>query len=601
MPVGDLSCQINRLLMSCLSTRIFCLTAVVSVVVLLGCNSSAEPLRRDSAPTGGAADGLSAKLGVGQKTGGSSSRAACPDDWFEDVADSSGVQFVFRNGEDNGHDWVVETIGGGVAMIDYDLDGDLDLFFPGGGKIDGDPLKVSGLPGAFYRNDGQWRFVDVTEEAGLNQAHDFSFGAAVGDIDRDGYPDLFVTSYRQGRLFRNNREGAFEDITASAGISFDGLNSAAVFADYDRDGWVDLFMTGYFRVEGQEDKTCGDPLQGIKDLCGPWNFPAAPDRLYRNQGDSTFEDVTHEAGIADQGKGLAVLAGDLNDDGWVDFYVANDTTLNYLYLGGEKLPLKEAALSLGVAASEVGSPEGSMGVDFADYDGDGLGDLWVTNYEAEDNALCRRLSDGSFSRVTLAANLGNGRPYVGFGTGLVDFDSDGWLDIFVSNGHALYRTGVGPFAQLPLLYRNQQGKKFADISGRGGPYFGDAHPGRGVGIGDLDNDGAPDIVVVHQNKPVALLRNRNPAKHWYRVELQAVQTEPSAVGARVAIEYQGRTLVRHVRVGSGYLSHWDQRILLPADDEQPRHVTVYWPSGKTELFPVNETRRTYRLKEGSGL
>ena len=548
----------------------------------------------------GAAAESPATPGGNQPTGASAAREARPDDWFEDVTEASGVQFTYHNGRDSGHDWVVEAIGGGVAMIDYDQDGDLDLFFPGGGKIDGDPPKASGLPGALYRNDGEWHFVDVTEEAGLKQAHDFSFGVAVGDIDRDGYPDLYLTCYPQGRLFRNNRVGGFEDITDAAGISFDGLNTAAVFADYDRDGWVDLFATGYFQLQGVEDKTCGNRLQGIRDLCGPWDFPAAPDRLFKNRGDSTFEDVTHEAGIESHGKGLAVLAGDINDDGWVDFFVANDTSLNYLYLGGAKLPLTETALTSGVATSDEGNPEGSMGVDLGDYDGDGLGDLWFTNYEGEDNALCRRRTDGTFSRVTLMANLGSGRSYVGFGTGLVDFDSDGWLDIFVSNGHVLYRTAVGTFAQLPLLYRNQGGRDFCDISEQGGPYFGVRHPGRGVAIGDLDNDGAPDIVVVHQDEPVALLRNRSHVKHWYRVELQAVQTEPSAVGARVSIEFQGRTLVRHIKVGSGYLSHSDHRVLLPAEDDQPRRVTVFWPSGKIESFQDISTGRTCRLIEGQG-
>jgi len=290
----------------------------------------------------------------------------------------------------------------------------------------------------------------------------------------------------------------------------------------------------------------------------------------------------------------------MKPDGWVDFFVANDATLNYFYTGAATLPLAESALGLGVATTVEGNPEGSMGVDFGDYDGDGLGDLWFTNYEAEDNALCRRRRDGGFSRVTLPANLGNGRSHVGFGTGLVDFDSDGWLDIFVTNGHVLYRTGVGTYEQLPLLYRNQQGQKFDDISTKGGAYFDVRHAGRGVAIGDLDNDGAPDIVVVHQDEPVALLRNRNLPKHWYRLELQAIQTEPSAVGARVSLEFQGRTLVRHIRVGTGYLSHSDQRILLPAEDDQPRQLTVFWPSGKVELFPLEETCRAYRLVEGSG-
>jgi len=586
--------------MSHTALQIACLGTLTVGVSLFGCNSDNSQTRRES-KTDAAKQVGSPATSVGDlQLGGLPIREDALGDWFEEVADSSGVRYTFRNGRDYGHNWLVEVIGGGVAMIDYDQDGDLDLFFPGGGKIDGDPPRVSGMPCAFFRNDGDFRFVEVTEEAGLNQTLDYSFGVAVGDIDRDGYPDLYLTCYRQSRLFRNDRMGAFEDITVAAGISFEGINSAAVFADYDRDGWPDLFATGYLDVQGMEDRICGDASQEIREVCGPWTFPPAADRLFQNQGNATFADVTKEAGLISKGKGLAVLAGDLNDDGRVVFFVANDSTLNFLYLGGATLPFSEAGLSSGVAASEEGNPEGSMGTDFGDYDGDGLGDLWITNYEAEENALCRRRSDGTFSRVTLQAGLGNGRPHVGFGTGLADFDLDGWLDIFVSNGHVLYRSGVGSFAQLPLLYRNSGGGRFLDFSVRGGPYFGARHPGRGVAVGDLDNDGALDIVVVHQNEPVAILRNRNSVEHWFRVELRAVQTEPSAVGARVSIEFEGRTLVRHVKVGAGYLSHSDQRILLPAKDDQPRETTVYWPSGKVEVFSLKETCQTYRLVEGQG-
>ncbi len=570
---------------------------VFLVVSLIGCESAETPSRRgdNMAPNVGRAESISDISPAARKHSESVGEA-----WFEDVTASSGISFTYRNGQDSGNDLVVEAVGGGVAMIDYDQDGDLDLLFAGGGKTDTKPLRISGVPCVLYRNIGDLKFVDVTEEAGLKQAHDFSFGVAVGDINSDGYPDFYLTCYQQSRLYINNRSGGFEDATETAGISFDGLNTAAVFADYDRDGQVDLFTTGYFQIEGHESKTCGNRLEGVRDVCGPLDFPPAPDRLYRNLGDVTFEDVTQKAGIKSQGKGLAVLAGDMNDDGWVDFYVTNDTLFNNLYFGGATFPLQEAALASGVAASEEGNPEGSMGVDFGDYDGDGLADLWVTNYEAEDNALYRRRSDHTFSRVTLGMGLGNGRAYVGWGTRLVDFDLDGWLDIIVTNGHGLYRTGVGKYAQQPLLYQNLEGRKFLDITENDSPYFRESHPGRGIAVGDLDNDGAPDVVITHQNQPAVLLRNLNSIGHWYRLELQAVNTERSAIGARVAIEFQGRTLMRHVTAGAGYLSHSDHHILLPAEDDRLRDVTVYWPSGAAEVFSLNRTCQTHRLIEGMG-
>ncbi len=522
------------------------------------------------------------------------------DDWFEDVTDRSGVRFSYRNGREAGLYSVVETIGGGVAMIDYDQDGDLDLFFPGGGRIDGPPPRFKGRPSALYRNDGEWQFVDVTVQAGLDDPGDYSLGCAVADYDRDGFSDLLVTCYGTSRLYRNNRVGGFLDATTDSRLSLVGCYTAAAWADVDCDGWPDLYVTGYVQCEGREDKECIEALRGIRDTCGPWHYPALPDRLFRNLHDGTFEDISGATGLSDKGKGLGVVAADFDQNGRIDFFVANDTIANHLYLGRPDARFDETGLESGVAVGFAGTPEGSMGVDLGDFDGDGHGDLFVTNFEMEDNALYRAVSDTSFADRTLQANLGDVcRRFVGFGTGLVDFDLDGWLDIFVINGSVHYSTGRTPYVQPAFVFRNVGGR-FEDVSTRAGPYFSTGHVGRGAAVGDLDNDGALDLVIVHQNQPVRLLRNRLSRMYWVSVLPRGVVSTPNAVGATVAMDYAGRTIVRHVRGGSGYLSHFDQRILFPAEDDQPKRVTVRWPCGVTEVFadvPVCETKE---LVEGTG-
>ena len=532
-------------------------------------------------------------------------RPAQTDDWFEDMTEQSGVHFAFRTGWEGGHYTVLESMGGGVAMWDFDGDGNLDIFFPGGGTIDGTPRKIAGRPPALYRNVGAdvgaGQFVDVTVAAGLGTAGDYSRACAVADFNCDGLPDLFVVCFGRSQLLRNNGDGTFQEVAGPAGLVTDGFNSAAAWADVDRDGCPDLYVASYLNIPRDDTRSCDDTLRGIRDVCGPWAYPGTQDRLFRNCGDGSFEEITKTAGLSDEGKGLGVVAADVNEDGWIDFYVANDTTNNHLYLGGPGLRFQESGLLAGVATNENGTAQGSMGVDFGDYDGDGHGDLWVANYEREDDTLYRWLNGANFSNATLAAGLGGiSRPCVGFGTGFADFDSDGWLDLYVINGHVLYRRGESPYLQPPLLYHNLQGKKFQSGCDQGGPYFSIPHAGRGAASGDLDNDGAPDLVVVHQNDPVVLLKNRLTPQHWIRTELRGVQSNPDAVGAAVSLAYQGRRLVRFVTGGGGYASHADRRILFPNADGQPQDVTVRWPSGKTEVFRRVPVCRRNLLIEGAG-
>jgi hypothetical protein len=528
-------------------------------------------------------------------------RAASQQDWFEDITEKAGVRFTYQNGRSAGLYTLLETVGGGVAMFDYDRDGDMDLFFPGGGSLSASPPATTGLPSGLFRNEGAGAFRDVTQETGLaNAAIDYSHGCAVGDYDRDGYQDLFVTCYGRSRLYRNEEGRRFRDVTEETGVTIDAWSTAATWVDQDGDGWLDLYVAGYLDWKLDPQERCGDLEQGIRDVCVPQRYPPSRERLFRNQQGKRFTEVSQEAGLLDKSIGLGAVAADFNQDGHADLYVGNDVMRNYLYLGGSEGRWRETAILAGTAFNEYGAPEGSMGVDVGDFDGDADLDLFVANYQMEDNSLYRNEGNDYFSHATVSAGLaGACRPLVGFGTGFADFDSDGWLDLFVINGHVLYHTGVSSYEQPSFLFRNQHGV-FQDVSAETAPYFSAFHAGRGAAVGDLDNDGALDLVVVHQNHPVVILRNRRPPKHWLGVQLQGQKANIDAVGAVVTAEYDGRKLVRVVRGGGGYLSHFDSRIVVPRDDDAPASILVCWPGGALERFSELRGNQYRQLVEGHG-
>jgi hypothetical protein len=527
-------------------------------------------------------------------------RALRPDDWFEEVTADSGVAFTYRSGVEGEQFTILETVGGGVALTDFDGDGALDLFFPGGGTISKQtPPQIDGLPPALYRNLGEWKFIPVPAAARLTSDVDYTHGCIAADYDRDGHPDLFVTAYGRCRLFHNLGDGTFADVSEVSGVSFRGWSTAAAWGDVDGDGWLDLYVAQYLDWRPAEEAICRDGRTGERDVCPPQKYKPAADRLFRNRRDGTFEDVSAAAGLSDQGKGLGVVASDLDGDGRIDFYVANDAGANHLYLGRDKFPLQESAAIAGVAYSEQGLPEGSMGVDVADYNGDERADLWVTNFELEDNSLYQGEADGLFRHATVSAGLaGLGFAYVGFGTGFDDLDGDGRPDLFVCNGHVFYRGGQSGYEQPAFLFRNRNGERFENVTDRGGPYFSVPHRGRGAALGDLDNDGDLDLVIVHQNQPASLLKNRREAANWVRLRLRGTSQNSDAIGARVRLAEEGVALVRWVRSGAGYLSQFDQRILLPA--EHPVAVTVTWPGGRQELFEGLSPGRTHEIVEGAG-
>ncbi len=522
------------------------------------------------------------------------------DDWFEDITQTAGIDFTYRDGQEAGFYQLVENLGGCVGMLDFDKDGDIDLFMTGGGSLSGPPIKIEGRPSAFYRNDGNLRFTDVTKEVGVQGGGYYTHGCAVGDFDRDGWSDLYVAGFHGCSLYRNNQQGGFDDVTASSGLIADRWCVTGAWLDYDNDGWLDLYVITYCDWLPNHTRRCIND-QDLRDICGPSLFPGDRDYLWRNQGDGTFVDVMDKAGLHEGGRGLGVVAADMDEDGWMDIFVANDVQENHLYKGGPDLPLEQVGLISGVAYSTSGAREGSMGVDVGDFDGDGRLDLWYTNYSNQDNSLMRSFDAMGFLGASSPAGLmGASTMWVGFGTGFADFDSDGWLDLFVANGHVSYERLDSRYRQPTQLFHSQAGKRFVDVSDQGGPYFSIDHVGRGAAVGDLDNDGGLDLVISHQNDPVVVLRNRLPAKNWVSVRLRGEKSNTDGIGAKVTARYGDRQLVRWIRGGGGYVSAFDPRILFPAVDDAPVSVTVKWPGGEVELFPDLVQGKTHELIEGTG-
>ncbi len=531
-------------------------------------------------------------------------RSSRPDDWFEDVTEASGVNFRYRTGCEARYYTILESVGGGVAMFDFDNDGDLDIFLPGGGTLAAPAVTVSGSTSALYRNDGDWRFTDVTVAMGLNATDLYTHGAEVADYNRDSFPDLLVTGYGGCRLYQNLSGQRFADVTAQAGLVKDRWFTSASWGDLDRDGWVDLFAVCYADWNRTDDVCYQHRHHNrgqTRDTCAPTRYSGQQSLIWRNQGDGAFSDISAAAGIVPGKRSLGIVTADLDGDGWLDWFVANDVQENQLYWGTDELPLNEGGVLAGAALSEIGERDGSMGTDISDVDGDGKLDLFYANYVGQDNVLLRGIGHRGFMHATHAYGLSAAsRPWVGFGSLFADFDLDGWLDLFVANGHVLYDAADSPYLQPAQLFQNRQGQKFLEVTDVAGPYFSVPHPGRGAAFGDLDNDGAMDLVVVHQDQPVTILRNRHHAEHWVRLSLHGKQSGRNPAGAKVLMKRDGRTMTQVLRGGGSYLSHSDDRILFTIPTDTPAEVTVVWPGGTSEVFSGLSLRTTHELVEGAG-
>jgi hypothetical protein len=554
--------------------------------------------------------------------------------YFVDVTAQTGIKHKFENGDEAGHFAILESLGGGVALIDYDQDGLLDIFLPGGGYYT--PEKViKGHPCKLYKNLGNWKFRDATAEAGLDKIEFYSHGGTVGDYDNDGWPDLLVTGFGRMALFRNNK-GKFEDVTAQAGLQSKDewhWSTSAAFADFNGDQLPDLFVAHYVNWHLLKNHpTCNDSFGVKRDVCSPKRFEGLQHYLYLNDGKGGFLDVTQSCVIdrgpdgketlqpLKKGKGLGVIVLDVNHDGKPDIYVANDTTDNYLYINRGNARFEELATQLGVARDENNTPNGSMGLAAADYDGSGHYSIFVTNYQHESHQLYRNQGNGPFYFASARAGItAIGMTYVGWGTSFFDFDRDGAEDLFILNGHVVrFPPPPGSLKQRPVLLKNmrQPGEKpfnvhFKDVTEKGGPFFFDFHMGRGCAVGDLDNDGRPDIVVNRMKENVVILRNdvKND-NHWLGVQLVG-KPYRDAAGAELILElevdHQGKKLTqqlhRQVLAGGSWASTSDRRTLFGLNAEHRpviRSLLVKWPDGKTQTFAADVLKpdRYLRIEEG---
>ena len=532
-------------------------------------------------------------------------------DLFDDVTGQTGIDFAYRNGEEANLTTILESLGGGVAAFDFDGDGKIDLFFTGGGSLDG--KVIMGRPGKLYRNLGDWKFQDVSKETGLTDAPLFyTHGATVSDYDCDGFSDLLITGWNRVLLLHNELNPAggrrFVDVTAKAGLTDTRWATAAAWGDLDGDGFPDLYICYYVDWSFANDPLCTGS-GGTRDVCPPQKFLPLQHRVYRNAVNGTFEDKTARAKLRPDGKGLGVVMVDVNADGKPDIYVANDGGDNFLYLNRGGFEFDEVGLHSGVATDDNGLYNGSMGVDAADYDGSGRAALWVTNFQGEVHALYRNGGNGRFQHQSQAAGIGRiGRSSVGFGTAFTDFDRDGWEDIIIANGHVLRNPSGATYRQRPVFFHNEEHERrrqFRELPGKGGTYFRSDHVGRGLAVADLDNDGWPDLIISHQNDPVVVLRNvawrtLGRDRHWLRLSLRGKKNRDLA-GATLTLEVDGRKLTRFVKGGGSYLSASDPRIdfgLGAAD--RVGALTVQWPGGATETFENLPIDREATIREGDG-
>jgi hypothetical protein len=523
---------------------------------------------------------------------------------FRDVAARAGVNFRFDKGSRRKHD-LPEIMGGGVALFDADGDGRLDIYLCNGGPIEPAPGKPD-PPCRLYRNLGTWRFADITDHAAA-PGPSYAMGAAVGDFDGDGSPDLLVTGWGDQRLYKNLGSGRFEDVTMRAGLTSNLWSTSAAFADLDGDGDLDLYVANYLDFDAKAPPYCAAP-DGRRDYCGPEDFPAQPDRLYRNNGDGTFTDVSRSAGIdRPEGRGLGVLVAELTGDNRPDIYVANDGSPCWLFANRGNLQFEEVGEAAGVARDGHGQVLAGMGVAAGDVNADGVLDLVVTNYLGRSTIAFVAQKGKPRIYVDETSRLGLGalsQGVVGFGVALLDFDGDGHLDLIQANGHVLDRARLGtPLAMTPLILR-AAGVRFENASSTAGEWFHQPILGRGLASGDLDGDGRPDVVAGALDAPVAVLHNVSTGSELTSWEIVDRHGHP-AVGARVRVTFAGgRRQTAFVSGGGSYLAASEPRIWIGHEPPQVvERAEIDWPWGGTEFWikPLVHQPHALRLKQGMGL
>ncbi len=547
---------------------------LISVLIgLVGCGGAAtnpSPPSPEAAPSG------TSSLPVAHST---SIR-------FQERLGDSITPFAYENGDAAERSTILEGMGGGVAIFDFDRNGWPDVLFPGGGQFSGE-RDLNPLPPALYRNLGASTLISCASTAGLSAATHYSQGTAVGDFDNDGFEDVLITGYGGVQLLHNQGDGTFVDTTSTAMVEDRLWSTGAAWGDLNGDGNLDLYVAHYVDWSFNNDPNCPTVDGQRRERCPPQRFGPLPDIIYLSTGDGTFAESSKECGLRRDGKGLGVVLADLDLDGDMDIYVANDTVENFLYRNDGHARFEEIAVAAGCAFNETGAPDGSMGVAVTDYNLDGQPDIWVVNYERETIGLYKNLGDCAFEHVSQSTGVSVvGTMFVGFGTVFLDADLDGDEDAFVANGHVLRFPNNAPVRQLPLVFENIAGQRFLNVASQSGSYGRQTHIGRGAAHGDLDNDGDLDLAISHLHDPVSIQENISTTSgHWFKVRLIGTNSNRDAVGTRLTLVTSIGQQIRQVSSGDSYLSHSDRIVHwgMPANATIER-LSITWPNGRQQTI-----------------
>jgi len=528
---------------------------------------------------------------------------------FENRQPRSGVDFVLNNGTTVDKP-IIDSIPGGVALLDYDNDGFLDIFFTNGARIPSLSKEVPSFYNRLYHNNHDGTFTDVTEKAGLS-GRGYSIGVAAADFDNDGWTDLYVTGINHNILYRNNHDGTFTDVTEKAGVS--GVNSAgkkllsvsAAWIDYDNDGRLDLFVTNYLDWSPETSKVCG--LPGKRLSCPPSLYPGEPNILYHNNGDGTFTDVSESTGIAGQiGKGMGVAVADYDADGWMDILVANDNERNFLFKNRRGKGFDEVGVEAGVAYTDDGIPVSSMGVDFRDYRNDGRPGIFITALGGETFPIYRNEGNDLFNMDTYPANIGfSTYKMSGWGAGIVDFNNDGYKDLFSANSHVSENADIDPqqhYLQTNAIFENMKNNTFQDVSAHAGPALSLRAAHRGAAFGDLNNDGKIDIVVSVIAGHAELLYNTTAnGNHWLLIQTIGTKSNRDGIGTQIKLTSQsGSVQFNQVTTAGSYASSSDKRVHFGLGrDKLVKEITVRWPSGTVQTLHNVKADQILRVTEGA--
>ncbi len=537
---------------------------------------------------------------------------------FADITHAAGLdKFLHRSGEPE-KNTILETPGSGVALLDYDNDGWLDIYLLNGSTFGALKGKDAPPHAMLFHNNHDGTFTDVTEKAGVANER-WGFGVVVGDYDNDGWPDIYVSNFGKNRLYHNNHDGTFTDVAEKAGVTLGGWSTGATWGDYDHDGFLDLFVPGYAKFDPDHPPISGKgglpagycQFRGVQVMCGPRGLPGEGDHLFHNNGDGTFTDVSKKAGVSDPKGyyGFASVFVDVDDDGWVDLAVANDSVPKFLYRNKHDGTFEDISYISGFALNDEGREQASMGIAVGDYSRDGKVDFYITNFSDDYNTLYRNDGEAAFSDVTFRAGIASLTiPFLGWGTGFLDYDNDGLLDIFVANGHVY--PGVDKqdwgttWAQRPLLLRNLDGNKFQEVPPATGSGLAVVVPARGAAFGDLFNDGHIDVVLNNVDSHPTLLRNvvRN-ANHWVTIKLVGGPKSPrDAIGAKVFVTTGGVRQRGDVFSGGSYASSSDQRLHFGLGAAvKVDKVEIHWPSGAKEQITLPAVDRIFTVVEDKGI